>query len=65
MRPAKRLKTSSLQAEQSSDANMENGTGKREGTPRMYKKTRVVHSANTEELQELEEKVEMEEDYRV
>jgi hypothetical protein len=38
----------------------------------MYKKTRVVHSANTEELEELEEprqleeeKVEMEEDYRV
>ena len=72
MRPVKRLKTSSLQAQQSSDANMANGTGEREGTPRMYKKTRVVHSANTEELEELEEprqleekKVEMEEDYRV
>jgi hypothetical protein len=72
MRPAKRLKTSSLQAQQSSDANIANGTGEREGTPRMYKKTQVVHSENTEELEELEEprqleeeKVEMEEDYCV
>jgi hypothetical protein len=70
MRPAKRLKTSSLQAQQSSDANMANGTGERERTPRMYKKTWVVHSANTEELEEEkvemeEEKVPMEEDYCV
>ena len=72
MRPAKRLKTSSLQAQQTSDANMANGTGEREGIPRMYKKTQVVHSENTEELEELEEprqlegeKVEMEEDYCV
>jgi hypothetical protein len=42
MRPAKRLKTSSLQAQQSSDANMANSTGEREERPRMYKKTRVV-----------------------
>ena len=76
MRPAKRLKTSSLQAQQSSDADMANGTGEREGTPRMYKKTWIIH---TEELEGLEkprqleeekvemeeEKVEMEEDYCV
>jgi ribosomal 30S subunit maturation factor RimM len=78
IRPAKRLETSSLQAQQSSDANMANGTSEREGTPRMYKKTWIIHSANTEELEELEElrqleekvemeeeKVEMEEDYYV
>ena len=52
MRPAKRLKTSSLQAQQSSDANMANGISEREGTPHMSKKTRVIHSANTEELEE-------------
>ena len=68
MRPAKRLKTSSLQAQQSSDANMANGAGEREGTPRMYKKTWIVHSANIEELEELEELEEprqLEEDYYV
>jgi hypothetical protein len=55
MRPAKRLKTSSLQAQQSSDANMANGTGEREERARIYRKTRVVHSANTEEKVEMEE----------
>ena len=42
MRPAKRLKTSPLQAQQSSDANMANSTGEREERPPIYKKTRVV-----------------------
>ena len=55
MRPAKRLKTSPLQAQQSSDANMANSTGEREERPRMYKKTRVVRSSNTEEKEESEE----------
>jgi hypothetical protein len=55
IRPAKRLKTSPLQAQQSSDANMANSTGEREERPRMYKKTRVVCSSNTEEKEETEE----------
>jgi hypothetical protein len=55
MRPAERLKTSPLQAQQSSDANMANITGEREERPRMYKKTRVVRSSNTEEKEESEE----------
>ena len=47
---------------------MANGAGEREGTPRMYKKTWIVHSANIEELEELEELEEprqLEEDYYV
>jgi hypothetical protein len=54
MRPAKRLKTSPLQAQQSSDANMANSTGEREERPRMYKKARVVRSSNVEEKEKEE-----------
>jgi hypothetical protein len=60
IRPAKRLKTSPLQAQQSSDANMANSTGEREERPRMYKKTRVIRSSNIEEKEKTEEE-EMEE----
>jgi hypothetical protein len=41
MRPAKRLKTSPLQAQQSSDANMANGTGEREERVEMEEDTCV------------------------
>ena len=34
---------------------MENDIGKRERRPRIYKKTRVVRSSNTEEKEETEE----------
>ena len=56
MQPAKRLKTSHLQAQQSSDANMANGTGEGEERPRVSKKTRVVRSSNTEEKERKEER---------
>ena len=54
MQPAKRLKMSALQAQQSSNANMANGTGEEEERPHVYKKTRVVRSSNTEEKGEKE-----------
>jgi hypothetical protein len=55
MPPAKRLKPSPLQAQQSSDVNMANSTGEREERPRMYKKTRVARSSNTKDKEEKEE----------
>jgi len=39
---------------------MANSTGEREERPRMYKKTRVIRSSNTEENEEREEKEETE-----